>query len=675
MLRFSQDFGDISSRHRKKVTIHRNGHTDDHKTLYVEPEWLFQDLLHAASVRLGCESTGQRMFNAHGVEIDDCLMVEDDDILFLSNGTEYQPPAASSQRTQTTTVGNWIIGKLLGRGGFGEVRVGEHQLTKEKVALKFLSKRDIMSVGAAERTTTEIQCLTTLHHPNIIHLIQHLETPTDVILVFELMEGGDLYKYLCKQPAHRLSENDARHLMHQVLAGVAHAHNQRICHRDLKLENILLKDDTLDVVKIADFGLSDFYRPGTTLRTSCGSLSYLAPEVFKGVASAGPPIDVWGLGVIMFTLLCGRLPFEGPDLIGTKRPRESMIRARILKCQYRVDDSVSLEAKDLIGRMLRLDPSERASIPEIFSHCWLRANALGSEYQSTSASSISAASTVLSGSSSSPRGQCRSPAGGDAIGEDRPQTPKLGMTSTGKAVDSVVPLPLLKNAGQGQQDSESEDRHLVPCDSDENVLSSDQSINDDTRSSGEERSQLLRKASSCGSEGEPLADLEAHVIKEPSSPTFKLQPLRRSSMVPTDSAFRARPQTAQELTSPSSRAYHRKTMAFTLEQTRTLKSDSSSSETDLHQRLLDETQKRRSASLPPKPMNATTTAATGQSERRRLRVNAFQNAGSSVFKRSQHLATSPPSSSSSPPPPPVRLTRAGSADVKQYFTRSRKGSA
>jgi serine/threonine protein kinase len=161
---------------------------------------------------------------------------------------------------------------------------------------------------------------------------QHLETLTDVIIVFELMEGGDLYKYLCKQPEHRVSEEDARHIMHQVLAGVAHAHNQRICHRDLKLENILLKDDTLDVVKIADFGLSDFYRPGSTLRTSCGSLSYLAPEVFKSVPSAGPPIDVWGLGVILFALLCGRLPFEGPDLIGTKRPREVSLCHATAKC-------------------------------------------------------------------------------------------------------------------------------------------------------------------------------------------------------------------------------------------------------------------------------------------------------------------------------------------------------
>lgn len=108
---------------------------------------------------------------------------------------------------------------------------------------------------------------------------------------------------------------------------------------------VRLKDTTLNVVKIADFGLSDFYRPGAVMKSSCGTLSFLAPEVFKGTANAGPPLDVWAMGVILFALLCGRLPFEGPDLIGTKRPRDAVIKSRIMKCQYKLDDNLGMEAK------------------------------------------------------------------------------------------------------------------------------------------------------------------------------------------------------------------------------------------------------------------------------------------------------------------------------------------
>jgi serine/threonine protein kinase len=213
-----------------------------------------------------------------------------------------------------------------------------------------------------------------------------------------------------------LSEEETRHIFYQIISGVSYAHNQHICHRDLKLENILLKDLTSNIIKIADFGLSGFYRPGALIKSNCGTLSFLAPEVFKGTANAGPPQDVWALGVILFALLCGRLPFEGLDLIGTKRPRDAVIKSRILKCQYKIDERVGPEAKDLVRRMLQVDPSERASVPELYNHVWLRsANAAHqsvdvSKYSSSSsnitkraddASSSTSSSTSTSSSSSS----------------------------------------------------------------------------------------------------------------------------------------------------------------------------------------------------------------------------------------------------------------------------------
>lgn len=125
------------------------------------------------------------------------------------------------------------------------------------------------------------------------------------------------------------------------------------------------------------------------MKTSCGSISYLAPEVFRGTSNAGPPLDVWSLGIILFAIVCGRLPFEGPDLLGTNRPRENVMRNRIMRCQFKLDPDLSPALTDLVIRMLKPDPNERATIPEIFSHPWVRATAGTSGCLSTAFASTS----------------------------------------------------------------------------------------------------------------------------------------------------------------------------------------------------------------------------------------------------------------------------------------------
>jgi serine/threonine protein kinase len=163
-----------------------------------------------------------------------------------------------------------------------------------------------------------------------------MDSVNHVVLVFELMEGGDLLNYMLSQrktdsTSHNgtdkemtederlsLSDEDAKLVFQQLLHAISYAHNQHICHRDLKLENILLKGKTLQVVKVGDFGLSDFYRPGSTAKTEVGTLAFLAPEVFRGTANSGPPLDVWALGVVLFTMLNGRLPFDGESKVSTK---------------------------------------------------------------------------------------------------------------------------------------------------------------------------------------------------------------------------------------------------------------------------------------------------------------------------------------------------------------------
>lgn len=157
-----------------------------------------------------------------------------------------------------------------------------------------------------------------------------------VTLTLPHTHSGDLREHLLTRDTPRLGEDEARAVMRQVLSAVAYAHNANIIHRDLKLENILLTKDAgtcglHNAVKVADFGLSAFFRHGDELVTRCGSPSYLAPELFKGEACEGPPIDVWCMGVILFALLCGRLPFEGSELRGHDRPPAEEVRRRIAR--------------------------------------------------------------------------------------------------------------------------------------------------------------------------------------------------------------------------------------------------------------------------------------------------------------------------------------------------------
>lgn len=429
MLRWKENH--ITHNQRKCIQVAINGDFDGGKVLYMEPDWTFHEFLNAASQRLDLISSANRVFNVDGVEIDDCMMIEDNDLLFLSMDSDFIAPNLlhgdhihrntlhdsspkqsnhkrnNNEEIQTSIIGGYKVLNFLGKGGFGEVRLGEHQLTGERVALKFLRMSDILSIGAAERTVIEIQCLSALKHQNIIKLQQHFESAQHVVLVFELMEGGDLMRFLSKRGTLAseiaLPEDEARPLFHQILSGISFAHNQHICHRDLKLENILLKGYNLSHVKIADFGLSDFYRPGSTMKSNCGTISFLAPEVFRGTSNAGPPLDIWSLGVILFSILCGRLPFEGIELSNKKRPRDTIIKSRILKCQYKIDENLGPEVKDMVRRMLKPDPDERASIPEIFNHVWMRPTNNGqyvdTNFQINSSNSNNTASTTSNASS------------------------------------------------------------------------------------------------------------------------------------------------------------------------------------------------------------------------------------------------------------------------------------
>lgn len=211
-----------------------------------------------------------------------------------------------------------------------------------------------------EKVQREINILHLCTHPHIIRLYEVIDTPTDIFLVNEYVSGGELFDYIVSKG--RLSADEARNFFHQIVSGVEYCHFQKIVHRDLKPENLLL-DSNLNI-KIADFGLSNLMRDGDFLRTSCGSPNYAAPEVISGHLYAGPEVDVWSCGVILYALLCGSLPFDDESIPNLFK--------KIKSGMYSLPSHLSQLARNLIPRMLEVDPMKRITIPEIRLHPWFQ---------------------------------------------------------------------------------------------------------------------------------------------------------------------------------------------------------------------------------------------------------------------------------------------------------------
>jgi 5'-AMP-activated protein kinase catalytic alpha subunit len=240
------------------------------------------------------------------------------------------------------------------------VKLATHVVTGHKVAVKILNKAKIKQLGMEEKVQREINILHLCTHPHIIRLYEVLDTPTDIFLVIEYVSGGELFDYIVSKG--RLSADEARNFFHQIISGVEYCHFQKIVHRDLKPENLLL-DANLNI-KIADFGLSNLMRDGDFLRTSCGSPNYAAPEVISGHLYAGPEVDVWSCGVILYALLCGSLPFDDESIPNLFK--------KIKSGMYSLPTHLSQLAKNLIPRMLEVDPMKRITIPEIRLHPWFQ---------------------------------------------------------------------------------------------------------------------------------------------------------------------------------------------------------------------------------------------------------------------------------------------------------------
>ncbi|VVC25113.1 Protein kinase, ATP binding site,Protein kinase domain,Serine/threonine-protein kinase, active site,AMPK [Cinara cedri] len=266
----------------------------------------------------------------------------------------------NSSQQPIVKIGHYILGQTLGVGTFGKVKIGEHQLTKHKVAVKILNRQKIKSLDVVGKIRREIQNLKLFRHPHIIKLYQVISTPTDIFMIMEYVSGGELFDYIVKHG--KLKEFEARRFFQQIISGVDYCHRHMIVHRDLKPENLLL-DHNLHV-KIADFGLSNMMMDGEFLRTSCGSPNYAAPEVISGKLYAGPEVDIWSCGVILYALLCGSLPFDDEHVPTLFRKIKSGI--------FPIPDYLNKSVVSLLCHMLQVDPMKRASIEDIKKHEWFQ---------------------------------------------------------------------------------------------------------------------------------------------------------------------------------------------------------------------------------------------------------------------------------------------------------------
>ena len=293
-------------------------------------------------------------------------------------------------------IDDYIIKDTIGKGTFSTVKLGEHIKTKQKVAIKILNKEKIKENEDFERVKREIKILSKLDHPNIIKTYKITESPKNYYIIMEYCNGGELFNYIVDK--EKLEENEASMFFYQLINALDYIHSLGIVHRDLKPENLLLLDNKL--IKIIDFGLSNFFSGEKELETPCGSPSYAPPEIIKGEKYNGFYIDIWASGIILFAMLCGYLPFDDDeeeeeddedeyeyegndseeDNINHKSRKDNnsdnsddsenneILFQKILEGKLEYPSHLSKIAIDLMKKILVVDPQKRIQIKDIKKH-------------------------------------------------------------------------------------------------------------------------------------------------------------------------------------------------------------------------------------------------------------------------------------------------------------------
>lgn len=254
---------------------------------------------------------------------------------------------------------HYELRQTIGSGGFAKVKLAVHNLTGEKVAIKVMNKKELGS--DLPRVQREIDAMKNLTHQHVCQLYHVIQTEEHIFMVMEYAPGGELFDYIVAKD--KLKEDEARGFFRQIVSAVAYIHDRGYAHRDLKPENLLLDED--QNIKLIDFGLVAKPRGGMAdhLDTCCGSPAYAAPELISGFPYHGNEVDLWSMGVLLYALLCGFLPFDDENTF--------KLYKLIQKGEYDIPDWISPGSAKILSQLLQINPKKRVTIKGLLNHEWM----------------------------------------------------------------------------------------------------------------------------------------------------------------------------------------------------------------------------------------------------------------------------------------------------------------
>ena len=269
------------------------------------------------------------------------------------------PEAALKGLEHEAKITDFDIIKELGSGSFGNVYLVQHKVTKAQYALKAIDKRNKANQEEKPYFKREVEVMYKIHHPNVVKLYGHFEDNNYCYFIMEYIPKGNLFNLLPTDKKKRISTKLCASLIKDVISAIYFLHNMKppIIHRDIKPENVLLSDKF--EAKLTDFGWSNYIEDGEKRTTVCGTPIYLAPEIFeeKGHDEA---VDLWCIGVLLFELATANVPFQGNDL--------NKLKENILKLKITWPKDINTDAKNLIMKILKLDPKQRLPLEEMMKH-------------------------------------------------------------------------------------------------------------------------------------------------------------------------------------------------------------------------------------------------------------------------------------------------------------------
>ncbi|CAD8104755.1 unnamed protein product [Paramecium primaurelia] len=253
------------------------------------------------------------------------------------------------------------VGSRIGQGAYATVRIAIQIESDTKVAIKIYEKTKIKDLQRRKGVRREIEILEKLDHPNIVKILDTVESNNHVNIILEYVSGHSLHHLVRKQLEKRLEEEIAKGIFKQILDAIQYCHSKNIAHRDIKLENILLEGLN---PKLIDFGFSTSFPIEKKVKMFCGTPSYMAPEIVTRQEYRGDKSDVWALGVVLYTMLQGVFPFKGDT--------DTELYNKIQSGEFTILHDISKEAIALLYGMLTIDPDERPTVVELLNYPWFK---------------------------------------------------------------------------------------------------------------------------------------------------------------------------------------------------------------------------------------------------------------------------------------------------------------